>query len=188
MATYGLIVEGVYDKEILEEFILRCSNDETERSDMGIETRICGNGPQVLKQFPGFLKEFRFNYPEIRKAFVVRDSDGKNLDVLEKQFREKIAGWESPLSVEFSFIVHEVEAWLLFDESALSRITGRKVRKIHFPQELKDPKTKLVQILSDGKIDYTPALARQIVSAMDLDILKSGTEIFRKFCSAIRSY
>ena len=25
MATYGLIVEGVYDKEILEEFILRYS-------------------------------------------------------------------------------------------------------------------------------------------------------------------
>ncbi len=188
MSTYGLIVEGVYDKEILEEFILRCSNDETARSDMGIETRICGNGPQVLKQFPGFLKEFQFNYPEIRKVFVVRDSDGKNPDVLEKQFREKIAGWESPLTVEFSFIVHEVEAWLLFDEAVLSRITGRKVRKIHSPQELKDPKTKLVQILSDGKIDYTPGLARQIVSAMDLDKLKSGTEVFRKFCSAIQSY
>ncbi len=187
MATYGLIVEGVYDKEILEEFILRCANNETARSDMQIETRICGGGSKVLKQFPGFLKEFRFNYLEMRKAFVVRDSDGKNPDVLEKQFREKIAGWESPLTVEFSFIVHEVEAWLLFDEVALSRITGRKVHKIHSPQELKDPKTKLVQILSDGKIDYTPSLARQIVSSMDLDKLKSGTEVFRKFCSAIQS-
>ena len=188
MSTYGLIVEGVYDKEVLEEFILRCSSVETARSDMEIQTRICGNGPQVLKQFPGFLKELQFNYPEIRKAFVVRDSDGKNPDVLENHFREKIAGWESPLTVEFSFIVHEVEAWLLFDEAVLSRITGRKVRKIHSPQELKDPKTKLVQILSDGKIDYTPALARQIVSSMDLDKLKNGTEVFRNFCSAIQSY
>ena len=66
MSTYGLIVEGVYDKEILEEFILRCSNDETARSDMGIETRICGGGSKVFKQFPGFLKEFHFSYPEIR--------------------------------------------------------------------------------------------------------------------------
>ena len=188
MSTYGLIVEGVYDKEVLEEFILRCSSVETARSDMEIQTRICGNGPQVLKQFPGFLKELQFNYPEIRKAFVVRDSDGKNPDVLEKQFREKIAGWKFPYTVEFSFIVHEVEAWLLFDEAALSRITGQKVRKIPSPQELKDPKTKLVQILSDGKIDYTPALARQIANEIDLDKLKTGSEVFRKFCSAIQSY
>ena len=143
MAAYGLIVEGEYDKEILEEFILRCSNDETARSDMGIETRICGGGSKVFKQFPGFLKEFQFSYPEIGKALVVRDSDGKNPDVLEKQFREKITGWKFPFTVEFAFIVHEVEAWLLFDEAALSRITGRKVRKIHSPQELKDPKAKL---------------------------------------------
>ena len=186
MATYGLIVEGVYDKEILEEFILRCSNDETARSGMGIETRICGNGPQVLKQFPGFLKEFQFNYPGIRKAFVVRDSDGKNPDVLEKQFRAKIAGWEFPFTVEFSFIVHEVEAWLLFDEAVLSRITGRKVPKINPPEKLKDPKTKLTEILNHGKIDYTPALARQIVNEMDLDKLKSGSEVFSKFCKVIR--
>lgn len=188
MANYGLIVEGDYDKEILEEFILRCSNDETVRSDMEIKTRICHGGSNVLKHFSGFLKEFQFNYPEIRKAFVVRDSDGKNLDVLENQFREKIAGWKFPFTVEFSFIVHEVEAWLLFDEAVLSSITGRKVGKIYSPQVLKDPKAKLVQILSDGKIDYTPVLARQIVRAMDLDKLKSGSEIFRKFCSAIQSY
>ncbi|AKS24289.1 MAG: Hypothetical protein C75L2_00270002 [Leptospirillum sp. Group II 'C75'] len=188
MYTYGLIVEGVYDKEILEEFILRCANNEIARSDMGIETRICGGGSKVLKQFPGFLKEFQFNHPEIRKVFVVRDSDGKNLNELERQFREKITGWEFPFQVEFSFVIHEVEAWLLFDEAVLSRITGRKVQKIHSPLELQDPKTKLVQILSAGKIDYTPALARQIVSAMDLDILKSGTEVFRKFFSAIQSY
>lgn len=186
MSTYGLIVEGEYDKEILEEFILRCSNDEAARSDIRIETRICGGGSKVFKRFPGFLKEFQFDYPEIRKAFVVRDSDGKNPDVLEKQFREKIAGWELPFTVQFSFIVHEIEAWLLFDEVVLSSITGLKVRKIHSPQELKDPKTKLVQILSEGKIDYTPALARQIVSAMDLDKLKSGTEVFSKFREAIR--
>jgi hypothetical protein len=188
MSTYGLIVEGVYDKEILEEFILRCSNDETATSNIRIETRICGGGSKVFKQFAGFLKEFQFSYPEIKKVFVVRDSDGKNPDELEKQFREKITGWEFPFTVKFSFIVQEIEAWLLFDEALLSRITGRKVRKIHSPQELKDPKTKLVQILSDGKIDYTPALARQIVNAIDLDKLKGGTEVFRTFCSAIRSY
>ena len=187
MSTYGLIVEGVYDKEILEEFILRCSNDETARSEMGIETRICGGGSKVFKQFPGFLKEFQFSYPEIRKAFIVRDSDGKNPEELEKLFRNKISGWKFPFTVEFSFPVYEIEAWLLFDETALSRITGRKIRKIHSPQELQDPKTKLVQILSDGKIDYTPGLARQIVSAMDLDKLKSGTEVFSKFCEAIQS-
>jgi hypothetical protein len=186
MSTYGLIVEGVYDKEILEEFILRCSNDETARSDKGVETRICGGGSKVFKQFPGFLKEFQFSYPEIRKSFVVLDSDGKNPDELEKHFREKITGWKFPFRVEFSFIVHEVEAWLLFDEAVLSRITGRKVRKINSPQKLKDPKTKLIGILNDGKIDYTPALARQIVNEMDLDKLKSGSEIFRKFCSAIQ--
>lgn len=185
MAAYGFIVEGEYDKEVLEEFILRCSNDGTARSDMRIETRICGGGSKVFKQFPGFLKEFQFNYPEIRKAFVVRDSDGKNPDVLEKQFREKIAGWEFPFTVEFAFIVQEVEAWLLFDEAALSRITDRKVRKINSPQKLKDPKTKLVQILSDGKIDYTPALARQIAKEIDLEKLKNGSEIFRKFCEAV---
>ena len=33
MYTYGLIVEGVYDKEFLEEFILRCANNEIARSD-----------------------------------------------------------------------------------------------------------------------------------------------------------
>ena len=187
MAAYGLIVEGEYDKEILEEFILRCSNDETARSDMGIETRICGGGSKVFKQFPGFLKEFQFSYPEIGKELVVRDSDGKNPDVLEKQFREKITGWQFPFTVEFAFVVHEVEAWLLFDEAVLSRITGRKVRKINPAQELKDPKTKLTKILSDGKIDYTPALARRIANEMDLDKLKTGSEVFRKFCEAVRS-
>ncbi len=188
MATYGLIVEGDYDKEILEELILRCSNDEAERSDIRIETRICGGGSKVFKHFPGFLKEFQYNYPEIRKAFVVRDSDGKNTDDLKKRFCEKIPERGFPFTVEFFFIVHEIEAWLLFDEVVLSRITGRKVGKIHSPQVLKDPKAKLVQILSGGKIDYTPVLARQIVRAVDLNKLKSGSEVFRKFCSAIQSY
>jgi hypothetical protein len=188
MSTYGLIVEGVYDKEILEEFILGCSDDETAQSVIRIETRICGGGSKVFKQFPGFLKEFQFSYPEIKKVFVVRDSDGKNPDELEKQFREKITGWEFPFQVEFFFVVHEIEAWLLFDETALSKITGREIQKIHSPQELKDPKTKLVQILSYGKIDYTPTLAREIVTAIDLDKLKIGTEAFRRFCSAFKSY
>ena len=48
MAAYGLIVEGVYDKEILEEFILKYSNDRTEQSDVSIETRICGGGSKVF--------------------------------------------------------------------------------------------------------------------------------------------
>ena len=188
MPTYGLIVEGDYDKEILEEFILRCSNDETARSDMGIETRICGGGSKVFKQFPGFLKDFQFNYPGIRKAFVVRDSDGKNPVVLENQFRDKISGWDFPFTVEFTFPIYEIEAWLLFDEAVLSRITGRRVPKIRFPQRSQDPKTQLVQILNNGKIDYTPALAREIVKEMDLDKLKRGSEIFRTFCLAIQSY
>ncbi|EQD31862.1 hypothetical protein B1A_19723, partial [mine drainage metagenome] len=54
MSTYGLIVEGVYDKEILEEFILRCSNDETEQSDYRIETRICGGGSKVFNNSRDF--------------------------------------------------------------------------------------------------------------------------------------
>ena len=61
MAAYGLIVEGVYDKEILEKFILKCSNDRTEQSDVSIETRICGGGSKVFKQFPGFLKEYELS-------------------------------------------------------------------------------------------------------------------------------
>ena len=73
MATFGLVVEGYYDEAVLRELIQKC----TTPSEVDIICRPCGNAPQVLKKFPGFLEEFRHVKlgSHVDKAVVVRDAD-----------------------------------------------------------------------------------------------------------------
>ena len=74
MPSVGLIVEGMYDEAALTELVRKCFVTDVE-----IICRECGGGPQLMRKFPGFLKEFEHVNAGIPvdKAIVIRDADQK---------------------------------------------------------------------------------------------------------------
>lgn len=53
-ARYGLIVEGPYDEGVFRELVCKIV-----AHDLDPVVRPCGGVPQLLKRFPGFLREFQ---------------------------------------------------------------------------------------------------------------------------------
>lgn len=178
MLTVGLVVEGFYDEAVLKELIQKCTP-----SDVDIICRRCGNAPQLLKKFPGFLEEFRHakQGSNVDKAVVIRDADRKNPQELIARMEDRIAGRNYPFPTRLLVIVQELEAWLLADEHAISGVTGATQAATHRPEELISPKERLIRILSGSKVDYTPEVARRIAERANIDTIGSRCSWFRQF-------
>ena len=178
MLTVGLVVEGFYDEAVLKELIQKCT-----ASDVDIICRPCGNAPQLLKQFPGFLEEFRHakQGSHVDKAVVIRDADRKNPQELIARMEGRIAGRKYPFPTRLLVIVQELEAWLLADEHAISGVTGRTHAATPRPEELIDPKEKLRRILLDSNIIYTVEIARRVAERADVTTIESRCVWFKQF-------
>lgn len=187
MATYGIVVEGDYDVAALTEIIKKCISSELE-----IIPRPCGGKPQLMKRFPGFLKEFCYAKQglPVDKALVIRDADNKNTEELLADMRSKIEGQTYPFGeLRFVIIVQELETWLLADEEAISRVTqsrsGRTISRVNENLEsIIHPKEKLKEILS-SKVPYTPEVAREIAQESNLSRIEERCPKFREFRQAV---
>lgn len=75
MTTYGIVVEGNYDKATLLEIIRQCLSTEVE-----VIARPCGSKDRLMNKFPGFLESFRYlkQGSNVDKVLVIRDADNKN--------------------------------------------------------------------------------------------------------------
>lgn len=178
MLTFGLVVEGIYDEAALKELIQKCVSEE-----LNIISRSCGNAPQLMKRFPGFLEEFKHakEGSNVDRAIVIRDADRKDPRELIARMQDKISGHTYIFPVRPLVVVQELEAWLLADEQAMSAVTGRKQAPIHRPEEIPDPKGKLKSILSDANIGYTPEIARKIAERADVATIESRCAWFKQF-------
>jgi hypothetical protein len=190
MATYGIVIEGSYDSAAIVEIIKKCLSSEIE-----IIQRPCGSKSQLMRKFPGFLKEFCYvkEGTHVDKAFVIRDADTKDpvrLDRLAEEMRGKIVGRTYPFEIKFVLIVQELETWFLADEEAISRVTqlrsGRTVSRINETLEsIVHPKEKLKNILSNAKVPYTAEVAREIAMESELSKIENRCPKFREFRQAV---
>ena len=175
MTRFGIVVEGPCDELVLKELIPRCLG-----SDCEIESRAWSTSGGVARKFCNSLNEFK--YIGIDKAFVVRDSDGKDPLVLTANMRGRIGDRQYPFPVNFIVIVQELEAWLLADEKAIAAITSRPVPRQPDPIEsIPCPKERLKRILSPSVV-YTREVARSIAAAMvDIDRVADRCPTFKGF-------
>ncbi|MFH0812509.1 MAG: DUF4276 family protein [Pseudomonadota bacterium] len=178
MFTFGIVVEGVYDEHVIIVLIKKIF------SECECLCRITGGIPNLTRKFPGFLEDFR--YRSIDKALVVRDAHRKPLDLLYDQMKEKVQGRNYPFPLRFCIIKEEMEVWLLADEKALSKIIGIDVPRFKEDFEsIETPKEKLVQILSQAKINYTPDVARKIAEAANIDTMEYRCPEFKSFRESV---
>lgn len=183
MTTYGIVVEGEYDKEALSELIQKCISNGVKI----IARPFSGKG-KLIKKFPGFLTEFC--HKSVDKALIIRDADNKNPDKLLEEMRRKIKDLNYPFEVRFIVIVQELETWLLADQEAISKVTksrsGRTVSGVNENLEsIIQPKERLEGILSGAKVYYTPEVAREIAKESDISRIEYRCPRFREFRLAV---
>lgn len=183
MPTFGVVVEGHYDREALTELICKIIGGQPD-----IQSRICGSRSSLMKQFPAFLEEFRYvrHGLGIDKAIIIRDADNKDPQALIQEMREKIRDRSYPFPVNFVIIVQELEAWLLADEIAISAVTGKTVPRVNETlEDIYDPKSRLKQILIRCGVTYTSRVAGQIAAATQLQTIHYRCPRFGSFHQAV---
>ena len=133
-----------------------------------------------MKSFPSLLKTFEHEVAgrPVDMAIVIRDADGKNPEEIEEQMLLKIFDRAYPfvLGVKCFVVPQAMEAWLLADVNALSNVSQRRggkrvTRSLDTPESLLDPKESLRRLLTDYKLSYTSALAREIAEESDPVVL-----------------
>ncbi|MGB9629710.1 MAG: DUF4276 family protein [Thermodesulfobacteriota bacterium] len=123
----------------------------------------------------------------VDKAIVICDAHGKDPEEIKNKMRGKISGRNYPFEVKFIVIVQELEAWMLADEEAISKITQKPIVRIKGDIEsINDPKEKLKEILSQSKISYTPSVVSNIAKEMNLDKIHYRCPSFRGFFQEVK--
>ena len=187
MTVYGIVVEGYYDEVVLGEIIKKILARE-----IIIISRRCNEKDRLIKVFSEHLESFRYGNQgsNVDKAIVIRDAHGRDPEELKESMKSKILNRRYPFEVKFLIIIHELEAWLLADEEAISRVTrsrsGKPAVPVNKPLEsIIDPKETLGKVLSDAKVPYTPAVAQEIARESNLDKIKYRCPAFGEFCQAV---
>lgn len=179
MFTFGIVVEGVYDEQVIAALV-----EKIFPQNCRCLCRPTGGKPNLMKKFPGFLEEFRFN--AVDKALVVRDADRKLVDQLRDRMEERVRGRSYPFALKFCVIKEEMETWLLADEQAISKVVGENIPRVSEDLEnIKKPKEKLTQILSRPKVNYTPEVARKIAAEAEPDTIEYRCPGFRVFRQSV---
>ena len=96
--------------------------------------------------------------------------------------RDRYRDRHYPFPVESLVIAQMLEAWLLADHNALSVVCNHTIHAIQESIEgICDPKTKLKQILSMYKVQYTPKIAGAIAANTNLHTIEYLCPMFRHF-------
>lgn len=87
--SYGLIVEGIYDEGVFRELVRRIVSPQVR-----VRVRVCGGAPQLMKHFPGYLRdlEHAMQGKPVDKAVVVRDWRGSDRAALEQRMAQRVHG------------------------------------------------------------------------------------------------
>ena len=185
MATIGLVAEGPDNLPLLETLIERISPKRVTVRCIG------GHGEgDVLNNFPTYLDILCGDGTRLKKALIVRDLGTKNKlspNQLRREMQKRIPPSKYPFTIHSVVAVKELEAWLLADERALSKITGKIISKLKNPEKEKCPKQRLTTILSQAKEyqPYTPQLAQSIAENLDINAVARRCPSFSQFKNAI---
>lgn len=179
MFTFGIVVEGIYDEQIIVALVNRIYSQRHH-----CLCRPAGDKIKLLKNFPKNLEEFR--HKKVNKALVIRDAHLKSVNDLCDRMKTKIRGRNYPFAVKFYVVKEEIESWLLADEEAISKVIETRVSRINEDLEsMPRPKEKLKQIISQAKKVYTLEVAREIAAEARLNIIEYRCPTFRKFKQSV---
>jgi hypothetical protein len=187
--TYGLIVEGPYDKAIYEALIPRVC-----RENPSFKTRVCNGVSELRKKFPIRLRDLEkvLQGNPVDKALVIRDSGGKDPTAIKTEMEESIHGmaFAFPRGVKLCIIRRTMETWLLADAEAISTVAlargGRQIEEVQGTlEDIHDPKERLRSLLSRAGLDYTDQVCAEIASHLRIDHLEYRCPSFRTFRQSV---
>jgi hypothetical protein len=154
------------------------------RPCIGVKTRV-----SIFPTLLGELEQFLAGQP-VDKVMVIRDTDRRAPAEVEGELAAKVAGrmFCFPRDVQFCAIRQEIEAWLLADEKAITRVAqSRSIGGRHAPptpgalEDIIHPKDRLQTVLSKCRLPYDPAVCGEIAAEIDLDCLRYRCPSFRRF-------
>ena len=182
-ATYGAIVEGVYDVGVFEVLIPRiCPYPATVSVQEAREgkARLMSRFPQMLRMF----EHRTLTGGAVDRALVIRDSNGKDVALVESDMRSRMGTltYAFPQGVEVHAVRQETETWLLADAAAISRVAGRAAQTVRGPLENRPhAKEDFQDVLTSVGLRYTPEICRQIALEVDLPTLRAACPSFVLF-------
>ncbi len=182
MLRLAIVAAGVYDSAVLPVLAKKC------RKGIRVISRQCG-GSALGRKALGIIRELEMS----RRAdaiIVVEDAEGRPPKDLQVQLAGQLRALgnrSNPLPIKVVVAVQMMEAWLLADDGALSRVLG-KPRRPRNPENLPDPKAELKKLLSTANIIYTSKVARKIAQAADVEQIAKrcpSFDAFRKVVAGI---
>jgi len=185
--SYGVIVEGEYDSAVYVEIMPRLASHPVH-----VIAFQCEGRPNLMRKFPGLLEALKYEWGggPVDMAIVIADADGRDPSDVELQMRSKVAGREYPFEVHFYAVQQAVEAWLLADADALSRVVvnrrGKRLERTHDRlEDLLDPKSMMRGLLSDNRVAYTSAVGAEIAREINFRVLSERCPRFRLFAQLV---
>ena len=180
----GICVEGTSDIEAIKAILTKLT-EVNSKYKIRCEVRQYRGYPNLIHNLHQGLREFNKLYKaDIITVIVDNDRNKRN-----QRFNEIAEKCEKELCGEVVVIgvaVEALEAWLLSDEKALSKIVQRTIRAIRNPENIKNPDVKLGEIVHINSLEKPyPEILKEI--ALNLN-LKNVSYRCRSFNSFRESY
>jgi hypothetical protein len=141
-----------------------------------------------MRIFPGLLNTFKHihNGGPVDRAIVIRDCDGRDPTAVLAEMESRIAERFYPFRVGLCVVARNMDAWLLADHNAITAVAmrsgGRRVGPVNGDIEaFESPKERLMVLLSEARLSYTPTVLANIAEVLDLTSLRYRARLFRDF-------
>lgn len=185
MPDFGLIVEGPFDSPVYTNLIRRLAN-----LNPTFHTREAFGVSGLMDNMRLYLRslEKAVNGRPVDKAFVIRDSDGKDSEDVITSMQERLRGqqFSFPCGIKFCVAHRETESWLLADEAAISNVaqlTNRdRIPRVNQDlEQIFDAKQCLRGILTRAHLTYTPGILGKLAENANIDLMAERLPSFRIF-------
>jgi len=182
----GICVEGLNDTEAITTLLSRINSSCGYRGETNYEVRYHRGYPDLISKLHQTLSEL--NKLNIELIVVLIDNDRETKYGRLKKLIAKCRG--SICNYDFivpGVAVEALEAWLLSDENALSKVANKIISRQPNPENINKPDEALRQITqaSSMGIPYHEVLER-IASELSLDIALDRCRSFKNFYAFYR--
>jgi len=148
--------------------------------------------PKLKKNFPALLRdlEHSHNGNPVDRVLVIRDADGGDPAILERDLANRIQGQEFAFrdGISFHAVNQKMDTLLLADPGAINRVAEtrnvlrrRAVRPEGDLESIVNPKDYLVDLLTLAGLQHTAQVCREIAEQADLNLVRRYCPSFQNF-------